>query len=228
MRKTWMTASVLALTLAAAAGAARAAPVVVDFEGVTNGAGVDQFYNGGTDTLGASGPNLGVSFSATALGLVDSDAGGGGNFANEPTPNTILFFLDANSAVLNYAAGFDTGFSFFYTSSTAADVNVYDGLNATGNLLATIHLNAQFTDNCTGDPSGTFCNFTAVGVAFNGIAKSIDFGGTANQTGYDNITFGSAVPIGGDVPEPAAWALMITGFGLAGASLRRRRSVLAA
>jgi hypothetical protein len=30
-----------------------------------------------------------------------------------------------------------------------------------------------------------------------------------------------------DVPEPAAWALMITGFGLAGATLRRRRQAIA-
>jgi hypothetical protein len=28
------------------------------------------------------------------------------------------------------------------------------------------------------------------------------------------------------VPEPAAWALMIAGFGLAGAALRRRRTVV--
>ncbi|HEX4712353.1 PEPxxWA-CTERM sorting domain-containing protein [Phenylobacterium sp.] len=32
----------------------------------------------------------------------------------------------------------------------------------------------------------------------------------------------------GAVPEPASWALMIGGFGLAGASLRRRRSAVAA
>ena len=32
----------------------------------------------------------------------------------------------------------------------------------------------------------------------------------------------------GGVPEPASWALMITGFGLAGAAMRRRRSVVAA
>ncbi len=35
------------------------------------------------------------------------------------------------------------------------------------------------------------------------------------------------LPTGG-VPEPAAWALMLTGFGLAGAALRRRRGVGAA
>lgn len=33
--------------------------------------------------------------------------------------------------------------------------------------------------------------------------------------------------LGAAVPEPASWALMITGFGLAGAALRRRRSVAA-
>lgn len=32
----------------------------------------------------------------------------------------------------------------------------------------------------------------------------------------------------GVVPEPAGWALMIAGFGLAGAALRRRRAVVAA
>jgi hypothetical protein len=30
------------------------------------------------------------------------------------------------------------------------------------------------------------------------------------------------------VPEPASWALMIGGFGLAGASLRRRRAIATA
>jgi hypothetical protein len=41
----------------------------------------------------------------------------------------------------------------------------------------------------------------------------------------DNV--GLAV-VGGSVPEPASWALMILGFGGAGAALRRRRTLLAA
>ncbi len=36
-------------------------------------------------------------------------------------------------------------------------------------------------------------------------------------------TLGVFSPTGG-VPEPAAWTLMLSGFGLAGASLRRRRT----
>lgn len=201
------------------------ASFVLNFEGVGDFAAVNNFYNGGTDSLGNSGTNYGVSFSSTSLGLIDADAGGGGNFANEPTPNTILFFLDASSAILNMAAGFTTGFSFFYTSSTAATVSVWDGLNATGSLLGSISLGAQYDSSCSGDPSGSFCNWTAGGVAFSGTAKSIDFGGTANQTGYDNITFGSATPA---IPEPETYAMMLAGLGLMGFLARRRKQKEAA
>lgn len=58
-------------------------------------------------------------------------------------------------------------------------------------------------------------------------------------TGHDTIqlkatvpgnggVFFDAVSVSGGVPEPATWALMISGFGLAGAALRRRRAVAAA
>lgn len=42
---------------------------------------------------------------------------------------------------------------------------------------------------------------------------------------FDNFTFVTAST--GGVPEPSAWALMIGGFGLAGATLRRRRALAA-
>jgi len=45
----------------------------------------------------------------------------------------------------------------------------------------------------------------------------------------DFVTLDTAVGApGGGVPEPASWALMILGFGSAGAMLRRRREALAA
>lgn len=192
---------------------ASSAVIVLTFEGVGDLNPVGDFYNGG------GGPNYGVSFSPETLALVDSDAGGSGNFANEPSPSTVMFFLEADEAILNVAAGFTTGFSFFYSAVEAGSVRVYEGLNATGSLLASLNLAAQFADGCVGDPTGAYCNWTAVGVKFAGIARSIDFGGAANFIGFDDITFGSDRP--GVVPEPGSLALL--GLGLAGLGLARRR-----
>ncbi|WP_448579005.1 PEPxxWA-CTERM sorting domain-containing protein [Thermaurantiacus sp.] len=204
--------------LAAAAAAlasvpATAAVTVLTFEGIGNLNPVGTFY----------APNY--IFSPATLAVVDADAGGTGNFANEPSPNTIMFFLDANNAILDVPGGFTTGFSFFYTSSTAASVTVYDALGGTGNVLATLNLVANAFGGCPGDPTGAFACWDPVGVSFMGTAYSIDFGGTANQTGFDNITFGSDRP---GIPEPATWAMLIAGFGLVGFAARRRRVALAA
>lgn len=51
---------------------------------------------------------------------------------------------------------------------------------------------------------------------------SVDPDGVWN--GSLTFTYTPGTPTGGDVvPEPAAWAMMIAGFGLVGANLRRRR-----
>jgi len=195
--------------------------IVVDFEGIGNGDAVADFYNGG----GGEDKDYDIEFSEDTLALIDADEGGTGNFANEPSPNTIMFFLDANNAILNVLNGFTTGFSFYYTSSLEAVVRVWSGLDATGDLLAELFLDAQYTDNCTGDPSGDYCNWTPVGVLFEGTAFSIDFGGTANRVGFDDITFGSNRPGGPDVDVPEPGTLALLGLGLAGLGFARRRRV---
>ncbi len=45
--------------------------------------------------------------------------------------------------------------------------------------------------------------------------------------GYDNLVYDAPLVTTGGVPEPGVWALMIAGFGLAGAALRRRRMAAA-
>lgn len=194
---------------------AHSATIVLDFEGVGDLNSVGNFYNGG------AGTNYGISFS-NARAIVDSDAGGSGNIANEPSASTTIDFTSGTAATMNVAAGFDTGFSFFYSSSTAAGfVTVYDGLNGTGNVLAMLNLAQQANTGCVGDPNGFYCNWTPIGVTFLGTARSVDFGGSANFITFDNITLGSEVA--GGVPEPAIWAFMIVGFGAIGASLRAAR-----
>ena len=196
--------------------------IVLDFEGAADQAQLLNFYNGGTDSRGLYGDNYGIQFGPNALTLRDKDVGGTGNFANEPSPDTVMFF-NTGSAILNYEPGFNTGFSFFYSARYAAHVLIYDDLNASGNLLASINLSPQYADNCMGDPTGTYCNWTPIGASFDGVAQSVDFGGTVRHIIYDNVTFGSAIPVGGTqrlvfqpmaipLPEPATWALFSLGL----------------
>jgi hypothetical protein len=199
--------------------------LVLDFEGLGDQDQILDFYNGGTSSMGYSGTDYGVSFSNNALSIIDSDAGGSGNFGNEPSPDTILFFLDGDAAIMSLAAGFDTGFSFFYSAiNNPGSVNVWSGLDGTGDLLATLNLDVTPSDG--GDPTGSFSPFVATGVAFEGIAYSVSFGGVINQIGFDDITFGSVTPgdPGAPVPEPGSFILM--GLGMLGflAYARRRRN----
>lgn len=168
------------------------ASFTITFEGLQNAEAVNEYYNGGTGGKGTSGgPNYGVSFSTDSLALIDFDAGGTGNFANEPSPSTVLFFTE-NTAVMNVPSGFTGGFSFYYSTVLFTGVvEVYTGLNKTGTKIATIPLQA-LGGGGGGDPGGNFNVWAMVGVAFSQTARSIDFGGTALQVGFDNITVGSA------------------------------------
>ncbi|MEP6505154.1 MAG: PEP-CTERM sorting domain-containing protein [Betaproteobacteria bacterium] len=212
-----------------AAASSQAAVNVLNFAGL-DGDGQEQvleYYNGGAGGLGSTGgTNYGVSFGADALAC-SGQPGGSCNTALIPggAGANALFFLTGPGDLMNVAAGFTTGFSFFYSAAfDPGIVTVWSGLNGTGTLLATLDLAV------TGDGSGTagcestnFCPYTAAGVTFAGTAMSVNFSGTANQIGFADITLGSA-DAGGvtDVPEPSGVMLMLAGVGALGAVSRRR------
>ena len=54
--------------------------------------------------------------------------------------------------------------------------------------------------------------------------KLEDFSGAPGDAYFRNLTLSSGGPVAAAVPEPASWAMMIGGFGLIGASMRRART----
>jgi len=220
--------SAVAAGILFAFGSANAATVVLNFEGVnatypSGFAAIEGFYNGGTSSDGTSGTNYGVEFTDNALAICLNTPGvscsntSRGGFAPGSELGA-LFWLNGPETYMNYAAGFDTGFSFNYSApNTPGSVSVYDGLNGTGNVLATLNLGLT-PSTCDAAYSAVYCPFVAAGVNFAGTAKSISFAGSANYIVFDDVTFGSAVP---GVPEPSTYALF--GLGLMGLTYVARR-----
>jgi hypothetical protein len=178
---------------------------VLDFEGVnatypSGYANVQNFYNGGTSSDGTSGTNFGIGFTANALAICLNTPGiscsntSRGGLGNPASALGALFFLDGAETFMNVPAGFDTGFSFFYTApNQPGTVSVFDGLNGTGNLLATLNLPTTLS-GCDSSFGAGFCPFFASGIGFSGIAQSVSFAGVANQVVFDDVTFGQHHP----------------------------------
>jgi hypothetical protein len=137
------------------------------------------------------------------------------NFALPPSGDTIMFFL-TGTAVMNYAPGFDTGFSFFYTTvSFSGSASVYDGLNATGNLLGTIQLDALGRGPVPAIHSATGGSGTLPSTELQDPSISA---APSTRSATTNITFGSIDPTGfsggscarasvPDVVWPSAWVV---------------------
>ena len=209
-------ACAIAATLVA--GNAVAAPITLGFEGAGDFNYIDTYYAGGASS-GLSGTDHGIVFGSSFISLVDMDAGGSGTFANNPSGTTIATWVDNNDLVITVLAGFENRFSLFYGAAARGYVNVYEGLNGSGELLATLDL-AENLAGCD-DADNYVCRFTEASVAFSGVARSVLFVGVAGQIGLDDIVFGAAAP-SGDVPEPAT--LGLTALGLAGLIASRRKA----
>ena len=184
----------LILAAALSAGNCFATKLTLDFEGIGDLAAINDFYNFGADGDSNTGTNYGITFSNAAFGIIDADVDitlYSGNFANEPSGSTALIFREGGDAIMNVEAGFRGVFSFFYSSAAPGLVKIYDGLDGTGNLLASIPLITNFNGNdCTGDLFGDWCHWDQVGARFKGKAKSVVFEVPREFTFYDNFILG--------------------------------------
>jgi hypothetical protein len=188
---------------------------LLDFEGLQDLEFVQEFYNGGTGSMGSTyHTDLNISFSTNSQVLIDSDQGGNGNFGGEPSPDTALFFYETASVTMDVHDGFSFGISFYYTSPYDVPVvQIFDGPNGTGNGLAYDDL-ALTPGNGAPDPTGYFSPFEYWFIPFSGTAYSVVFTGPENQILFDDIYVG--------VPEPSTYILLGI-LGLLGYFFKRRK-----
>jgi hypothetical protein len=172
---------------------------LVNFEGIGN----EQPVGIHTTPIGVD-----IVFGTSWLGLVDLDAGGSGNFANEPSPSTVAFFLDQNNITITFSQGLQM-VEFWYTAAANSipvviraydeDTNLID--IATGNVVGTSYDGAA----CSGDPDGEFCLWATVSLASttNNIHSIEISGTTSNYFGIDDfrVCRGDCSPPDGQEPK---------------------------
>ncbi len=140
------------------------------------------------------------------------------------------FLVDFNGSAA-YCSGCNGSFKLFFDATT------YGTANGVGAVGLDVGLNNDFDALVTfGDNSSQLFavsrnNNSFFGLTSDKLIKAIAFGpggGTTNRTSFifDNLTIGT---LGGltAVPEPASWAMMLVGFGMMGAAVRRRRTTIA-
>jgi hypothetical protein len=188
----------------------------IDFDNPNNGAsvvstpGTVMFGAGpgqGNTTFGPLSGGEGLHAPSNFLDLQSPGVGG--------TSDTIINFSSAVSG-----AGLDV-IDLFGVAGNTVSLMAYDGANGTGDLLGSFtSVTANFQEN-----NIYFMGVTSSTANIQSIVFQRNSDPTGDEIGLDNIVSASG---GNAVPEPAAWALMLVGFGGLGAMLRRRRtSVLA-
>jgi hypothetical protein len=181
------------------------------------------YYNGGADQYGDVGPNYGIVFGSDALALGQYPAAPNSNVGNEPGGGNALFFLSGSGDIMNVAAGFNTGFSFYYSAADSGSITVWSGQNGTGTELASLALPAYGNQYPT-EPY--YDGWAPIGVTFSGTAESVVFSGTANYIDFTDVTLNSGTPAG--VPETTGMNIcMLTALALAGAGWAFRKQGIA-
>lgn len=116
-----MVLKALALACAIFAGNASAS-VLLDFTGVGNGAAINDFYNGGTDSMGNSGVNYGIHFSGGTVNYIDGNPMVRGNALVTFAPRTDVTAVYFNAS--QYAE--DGLFQYLYFESGFLDAGFVD------------------------------------------------------------------------------------------------------
>lgn len=176
---------------------------------------------------------------ASATVLTFDDLSGSGQLADGYqgiTWNGQWTYYDAAQDPYNPASGAERIFNFTADGERPQDAAfsfgsavVFDGAYFAGvditNVNFDLYLGASLVHSSAAYSPNASPAFLASG--YSGLVDKVvvhdtGFDGLYDYYVMDDVTFHSAVP------EPITWALMVGGFGMAGAALRRRRAIAAA
>jgi len=236
MKTKKLLAAVAALSISAALGTAASASVLITSPGAYSGPTLNltPYETGNYNfTFGPVNVGPGLTFTASPGG-----SGGfpfGGNSGQGSVVGQGGYGLGANGSFGGSAVyiGVDSGTGFDTIMFSAPQTQFYGFWNYAPNVGADATIS---TLDSGGNVLQSFDLTTLAPISTPGGFNQFEFRGIDGTDQFSGIRFGgnylllAATAQGGatgGTPEPATWALMIGGFGLAGASLRRRRALAA-
>ena len=209
-----MMKSILGVAALALVGAPASAAAVLSFDAglATPSAGytvIDTF-----DDLSGVTTNYG----SVQIKTPPADGNGAPPANSFPAGTSYLSVLGGASATINFAAG-TTAFQFDWGSIDS--YNTLTVVSSTGSYVF-VPGTLSFPNAANGDQHaiGTNGRVTVWGNAPGETFSSITLTSSSNSFEIDNLATAA-------VPEPATWAMLITGFGLVGFAARRREQRLA-
>jgi len=171
---------------------------LIDFEGLGNNVLVG--------TIGDA------TFTGTVASLVDSDAGGTGNFANEPSPDIVISFGDISGTITLTFANLVSQVSWFYSANGPSDLKFFDSGNG---LLATINPPVLPQGVIGGDPTGGFDNWNMASHSeVSNIIKKIEMNMIQGSIIMDNFEYciiDSQPVVGGELIPIETTSLILAG-----------------
>lgn len=157
-----------------------------------------------------------MKFKTTVTPVALLVAGSFGSAANATTVVTDYHPTDAGTPITLEGAS-SPQFTFindYYFTAPKAYLQGNDGAMVSTPSAPSSYSSGAYTSSFIFDGDGNYgITFSANGTQYHGFATVTDMGQTISQISYD---------VGG-VPEPATWAMMVLGLGLAGGALRRSK-----
>ena len=166
---------------------------------------------------------------ANAIGPFTS-TGPGAHSINQLNASTAAMTYNANGfgpytwTMSGVATGSGTQTFAWKSTGFYSFFQVRAGLNAFSNAVVTPIYNYGPVNCCTAPSDG----FSYSGIVQLNLVAGQTYGFNVRASNFDSARTNNGTLTIAAVPEPTSWAMLIAGFGLTGAAMRRRRTALAA